>query len=545
MRPETVLNLKPGDDPARIRDEWIKEYDLIAAEFYNDDLISKLKERVNRAFKIYTERKTPEHDPFPCHDVTYYEELDRVSEQEELTLDGDFPLGNEKDAEFANLEFSISELAEIQCGLHHLISAGNFTGHNYGVLVRRGFIAELFGDYPEAVRCYEGVSGSKNVQDREYECRGKMKAEGERLYSEAQEYMQSGRLSEVFAPLNRAADMKNTDAMVDLALARVYGHFGCATDLNEALELLRSAAAMGNARACFELCELYDSGIYEVDAIEAKECCEKAASLGYEKAKQRLSDGFDLRDIHEILKEQIDNGNIDAIWKMAQLCEREKDLDSAADWFDKAIEAGQVDALLKAAEVHLDKESGAYSEELADRYLRRAANQGSVLAIIALGDREVKDFEMPFWIAAMRQKSLEMPMKKPKRKIREQHKKQLAWYQFAAEAGDTDAMNALSIAYHMGYPIDRDDMQAFLWASRAADAGDPSAMYQAAYFYENGFGTDKDVDAALLLYIESAEMGVRSSMIRLYEIYTLGLEHIKPDGKMAAHYLWMSGEGRD
>ena len=34
-------------------------------------------------------------------------------------------------------------------------------------------------------------------------------------------------------------------------------------------------------------------------------------------------------------------------------------------------------------------------------------------------------------------------------------------------------------------------------------------------------------------------------MIRLYEIYTEGLLHIQPDGKKAAHYLWLSGEGRD
>ena len=65
------------------------------------------------------------------------------------------------------------------------------------------------------------------------------------------------------------------------------------------------------------------------------------------------------------------------------------------------------------------------------------------------------------------------------------------------------------------------------------------------YLYENGFGTDRDIDAALLLYTEAAEQGVRSAMIRLYEIYTEGLLHIQPDGKKAAHYLWLSGEGRD
>lgn len=75
--------------------------------------------------------------------------------------------------------------------------------------------------------------------------------------------------------------------------------------------------------------------------------------------------------------------------------------------------------------------------------------------------------------------------------------------------------------------------------------GDGSAMYQAAYFYENGFGTDKDTDTALLLYTEAAEQGVRSAAVRLYEIYTYGLGHILPDGKKAAHYLFLSGEDHD
>lgn len=140
---------------------------------------------------------------------------------------------------------------------------------------------------------------------------------------------------------------------------------------------------------------------------------------------------------------------------------------------------------------------------------------------------------------------MEYPEKQPKRKIRKQHKKQMAWYRLAAEAGDTDAMTALSMAYHLGYPETRDDREAFLWASRGADAGDGSAMYQTAYLYENGFGTDRDIDAALLLYTKAAEQGVCSAMIRLYEIYTKGLLHIQPDGKKAAHYLWLSGEGRD
>lgn len=264
-----------------------------------------------------------------------------------------------------------------------------------------------------------------------------------------------------------------------------------------------------------------------------------------EKAEIPFEDDFDHRCVREILQEQIDEGNIDAVWQMAQQCKKENDPDGAAEWFNKAIEAGQVDALISAAKVYLDKDGGFYNKNLAKNFLRRAADKGSTTAIIVLGDLELENTDVPFWQQAVQLSNLEYPDKRPKRKIQKQHQKQMAWYCLAAEAGDTDVMGMLSMAYHLGYPEKRSDEQAFLWASRAADSGDGSAVYQTAYFYENGFGTDKDIDAALLLYTEAAEQGVRSAMIRLYEIYTNGLSHIKPDGKKAAHYLWMSGEDKN
>lgn len=544
MKPETVLGLKNGEDSKEKLQEWLKEYAAVAMEFPSaENLAKRLSKRAEKACTLILERNKPE--PFSSHDDMYYMEIAKTRDDEDASLDGDFPLGNEADANFASCYFSVSELVCIQCGLHHLIAAGSFNGYNFDVLVRKGFLAELYEDWPEAARCYEGVPTSKSVQEREYECRRKTADEGKRCYEKAQEHMESGKWSEVFAPLNRAADMGNTDAMVDLALARVYGQYGCAKDLQEALTLLRTAAKKDNARACFSLCNLHDSGVCEVEAAEARKMCEKAAGLGDEKAKARLMDGFDLRPVREILLEQIDKGNIDALWQIAQLCKKENDETGAAEWFNKAIEAGQLDALLSAAAVYLDRSGGFYNEELARQYFRRAADSGSVRAIIALADLELADTDIPFWQQAAQLRDLEYPDKRPKRKIREQHKKQMAWYRLAAEAGDTNAMNALSMAYHLGYPENRDDAQAFLWASRAADLGDGSAMYQTAYFYENGLGTDRDIDAAFLLYIEASEQGVRSAMVRLYEIYTKGLGHIRPDGKKAAHYLWLSGEGRD
>ena len=203
MKPETVLGIKYREEPTAKLQEWLKEYAAIAAEFPGaEDLAQRLSKRAEKAGELITERNRPE-PPSSSHDDMYYIEMAKIMDDMDASFDGDFPLGNEADASFAGCYFSVPELAEMQCGLHHLIVAGSFNGYNFDVLVRKGFLAELYEDWPEAVRCYEGVSTSKSVQEREYECRRKMAIEGKRCYEKALAFMESGKWSEVFALLSQ------------------------------------------------------------------------------------------------------------------------------------------------------------------------------------------------------------------------------------------------------------------------------------------------------------------------------------------------------
>ncbi len=543
MKPELVLNIKDGEqkDPAVVRDLWIAEYDAMAKwDLSTEELCEQLKERVTKACEIYISRKTPKvRASFAAPDPYYYEWLDEMRQKEDDSLDGDFPLGNAHDAEFANDFFSLEELVYIQCGHHNLISTGHYVEYADRVLLRKGFIAELEEDWPRAVGCYSGISYSSSAQEREFECDRKRREEGEKCYAQAQELMGSGKWSEVSVPLYRAADMGHPDAMVDLALANIYGQYGIRKCMDEALELLHKAVWENSARACFELVELYDSGVGAVDAEEALSMCEKAAKLGHKKAAARLEDGFDLRPIEEILREQAQKGNADAMWQLAKHLAEKQENEEAGYWYDQAYEAGQVDVLMEFAAVYLDKDGEYYDERMAEQCLRRAADQGCVRAIITLSELELKEGDENFWQAAMK-----ISQEKPGVFEKRRHQRQFAWYQLAAEAGDGDAMNALCAAYHFGYPIERDDVMAFEWVMKAVDQRNESAMYQAAYLLENGFGTKKNIEEALKLYTESAEKGVASSMMRLYQIYSEGLEHIQPDKEKASRYLWLSGVGR-
>lgn len=428
MTPEVFLKLHPEDSVRETGALWQAEYRKCAEEFPEvKEIAARLGALAAKAGDLAEERRIP---PLPTdsRDDAYYTENEKIRDDEDASLDGDFPLGNERDAAFANSFFSVAELAKIRCGLSRLIDAGDFNGYNFDVLVRRGILAELDGDFAFAARCYGGVSTSAAVQEREYEC------------------------------LRRAETSTACEGKTASSASDADGE--CAAPSPDS-----SAAA---------------------DATTYRSCASCSAAGHEDKYR---ADGT-----------------------------AEHGADTASPSADGAPSAEAYDFQNETAETCTPRDETAEARDLRE-----------------------ENTNLPFHITAALLRSRENPIKKPKRKTVRAHRAQMEEYRLRAEAGDTASMGALAMAYHLGYPVKRDDAQAFLWVSRAADEGDAEAMYQAAYFFENGFGTPRDTDAALLLYTESAEAGVRAAAIRLYEIYTSGITGVAPDGKKAAHFLFMSG----
>ena len=539
MKPQIVLKIDPvgktADEIYSVRDQWISEYEKYATENPDkEDLAAVLIDRVTRAAEMLVKRYAevpPLEQNKPDGDFDY-DDYNPEYKEENTSLDGDFPLGNAYDADFITSYFTIENLVRIQFGETHSVPTGHFVEPAYDVLVRKGFIHELMGNLAEAESCYRAGGMSESVRRREFECRRKKDVEGEMAYATAQHHMESGEWSKVYDHLQRAVDMENTDAMVDMGLAEIYGTFGIPKCFNEGIEFLRKAAMYGNVRACMEIVELHDNGVADIDGEEAEKLCRKAAEAGDKRAAVRLEDGFDTRPLVEILEEQAGKGSVDALWYLFCEYSRMGEDEKSADYLSRAMDADQIDALLYVAEIYTE------SDVLqAEEYYRRAAEKGSEKAIIALGTLALKDTEIPFWIQAT-------DLCETEDAIHEQHKTQFAWYLLAAEGGMTEAMTKVSVAYHYGYPCEKNDDTAFLWASRAADAGDTTAMYQIGYFYENGCGCDKDMNAAVMFYTQAAESGIFEAMLRLDEIYGCGKDGIEKDAQKANRYRFMSGIGR-
>lgn len=184
MKPQIALKLdySPLNEYTRIqvetvRDEWIRAYrEISGKDTSREKTCAYLIDRIERAAELFIRRYVePTVSDAISHDDYYYEWLEEIKKDQDDTLDGDFPLGNGEDMEFASPYFTVRELALIQAGCADEVYAGYYVEYADRVLVRMGILAEARGDYHEAASAYSGVCYSKTIQEREHACRRKAK----------------------------------------------------------------------------------------------------------------------------------------------------------------------------------------------------------------------------------------------------------------------------------------------------------------------------------------------------------------------------------
>lgn len=97
------------------------------------------------------------------------------------------------------------------------------------------------------------------------------------------------------------------------------------------------------------------------------------------------------------------------------------------------------------------------------------------------------------------------------------------WYQQAAEAGNSIAMNNLGYCYENAIGTAKDDEEAFDWYKKAAEAGDSIAMNNTGNCYYKGIGTHKNAERAFYWYQKAAEAGNMDGMMNLIRCYREGI----------------------
>ncbi len=156
MRPNVVINVQESADVGEKTQLWIEEYEKISSmQVEKQEICRKLTERVKKAAELCVSGKGDINEPI---------------------FDGEFPLGDEKDAMFAAKFFTVVQMALMQTGLADKVPRGYYVEPAYDVLIRNGFLAELEGDYQSAFNYYDGVPlPDYALKERMDLCRQRMK----------------------------------------------------------------------------------------------------------------------------------------------------------------------------------------------------------------------------------------------------------------------------------------------------------------------------------------------------------------------------------
>jgi TPR repeat protein len=191
------------------------------------------------------------------------------------------------------------------------------------------------------------------------------------------------------------------------------------------------------------------------------------------------------------------DGNADNYWKLALKCfensakenntaamqnmalmyrygfgMKEKDIIKSIEWYKKAIDSGDTDAMVSLAYMYLLGENINYAE--AKELYMQAANKGNIDAIYGMG-----------W------------MYSEGMGVDSDYKIALEYYLAAVNKGHTGAMNAIGNIYKNGLGVNRNYTEAFNWYMKSAEHGNADAMKEISNMYLSGLGVTKDFYKAM------------------------------------------------
>ena len=170
----------------------------------------------------------------------------------------------------------------------------------------------------------------------------------------------------------------------------------------------------------------------------------------------------------------------------------EQNEDLGYDYLEKAVAAGQTEAMTLMVRLFMQGEyTGIDSERAAE------------LAIDAAEDG-IPDAQLYAGLAYMDGVSVEQDYSEAAR-----------YFRLAANQGNQEARTSLAYLFHEGLGVERDQAKAYGLYRTAARAGNVNAMFQAGVCCEFGEGTPVDLREAERWYVKGAEQGDAFAMERL------------------------------
>ena len=157
------------------------------------------------------------------------------------------------------------------------------------------------------------------------------------------------------------------------------------------------------------------------------------------------------------------------------------------------------------------------NDEAAGKAWQSAAAAGDPLAMVALGDQEVRLGLEEGW-------------------AEDGLKKAHDWYRKAADAGSPLGMSKLAWLYDEGHHVEADKAEAMGWYMKAAEAGEPTAMHRVGDGFRDGEGVAADIVIAIRWYVWAGEAGAEGAYYSLAVIYDDGVL-VPEDDTKAVYYF--------
>jgi TPR repeat protein/energy-coupling factor transporter ATP-binding protein EcfA2 len=221
-------------------------------------------------------------------------------------------------------------------------------------------------------------------------------------------------------------------------------------------------------------------------------------------------------------------------------------------WIHKAIEAGNVDAMMKLAQMLQEGQDVQKDDAEAIRLLRNAAQRNDAEAMNSLAlsllklhqdEVQVKAEAIELLRAASERgnpaakNNLARVLESNSKDVGQDETKTFQLYREAAEAGDVNANYNLGTAYLLGRGVARNDAEARKFFRIAADAGNPAALNGLGDMYRHGRGVLANDVEAVKFYRKAADAGNAAAMNALGEMYAGGLGGLKESDAEALRYF--------
>lgn len=193
----------------------------------------------------------------------------------------------------------------------------------------------------------------------------------------------------------------------------------------------------------------------------------------------------------------------------------------ATEWFERAAERGDINAIFALSNALLDDRSGKRDPERAAALLARAAaaghpaaNYNLALTLLASGREE----DLPRAVASLR---------------------------IAAQANIPDAQHALGVLAREGKGLPKDEAEAARWMAKASANGYLPAQIDYAIMLFNGTGVPANEDEAAKLFLAAALKGNAIAQNRIARLYQSGRGISLDSIEAAAWHLAARAQGLD